>query len=292
MSFFNAIFGSRANGNEEKGKDNKNFDTLKYDGVRALKQGQPAYAIKCFTHALEISEDLECRDYLSQAYVANDELAPAYEQLQLLSEAQPDNVAILLRMAEVAYMQEDYDAMATACEKALENDKEDPSILYSYARACNGQGNAISAIALLTKALTIKDDFAPAHLLRGELLLKLGDTKGAAEDAAYLKEHIEGNEDVLLLSARVDERSGDHDQAIADYGKVIEANPFNVAAFKERGAIRLAIGDKKGAEEDMHSVLELDPNAANTVNGDYSAEGVEHKAHGAYRSVDPFGIFG
>lgn len=293
MGFFKSLFGNNSQTSEEKRKDedSKNFETLKYDGVRALKQGQVDYAVKCFTHALAIQEDLECRDYLSQAYMHTDELSQALEQLQILGEAQPQNVAIFMRMAEVAFMMEDYDAMATACEKGMEADKDNPMVLFNYARACNGQGNAISAIALLTKAITLKDDFGAARLLRGELLMNMGDVKGASEDAEWLDKTVEGNEDVLLLVARIAERSGDHDKAIADYGRVLDANPFSVVAFKERGAIRMAQGDTKGAEEDMRSVLELDPKMAEGVSGDYTAEGVEHKVRTAYKSVDPFGVF-
>lgn len=293
MGFFKSLFGNNSQTSEEKRKDedSKNFETLKYDGVRALKQGQVDYAVKCFTHALTIQEDLECRDYLSQAYMHTDELSQALEQLQILGEAQPQNVAVFMRMAEVAFMMEDYDAMASACEKGMEADKDNPMVLFNYARACNGQGNAISAIALLTKAITLKDDFGAARLLRGELLMNMGDVKGASEDAEWLDKTVEGNEDVLLLVARIAERSGDHDKAIADYGRVLDANPFSVVAFKERGAIRMAQGDTKGAEEDMRSVLELDPKMAEGVSGDYTAEGVEHKVHTAYKSVDPFGLF-
>ena len=137
----------------------------------------------------------------------------------------------------------------------------------------------------------LKDDFGAARLLRGELLLNMGDTKGASEDAEWLEQTVEGNEDVLLLVARIAERTGNHDKAIADYGRVLDVNPFCVVAFKERGAIRLAQGDTKGAEEDMRSVLELDPKMVEGVSGDYTAEGVEHKVRTAYKSVDPLGLF-
>ena len=54
---------------EEKPNESKNFDVLKYDGVRALKQHQFDYAVQCFVHALQLkSDDLECRDYLSSLY--------------------------------------------------------------------------------------------------------------------------------------------------------------------------------------------------------------------------------
>ena len=44
--------------------EQKNFDILKYDGVRAQKMGKLAYAIKCFTEALNIQEDFETMSYL------------------------------------------------------------------------------------------------------------------------------------------------------------------------------------------------------------------------------------
>lgn len=259
--------------------------------MRALRQGQSAFAVQCFTHALQLKNDLECRDYLSQAYIHTDQLPLAAEQLQLLTEAQPDNISILIRLAEVYFMAENYDNMATTCIRAMELDKENIGVLFAYARACDGQGNAIQAIALLTKAIALKDDFADARLMRGDLLLKMGDANGADEDAKMLQEQCPDHEDVLLLVARILEAKGQHDEAIEAYGRVLDVNPFCLAAFKERGAIRMATGDSKGAGEDMKQVLELDPNTASNVSGEYSAEGIESKVKAKYRSMDPYGIF-
>lgn len=295
MNFFKALFGGKLENSEEKKKEReeKNFDVLKYDGVKALRAHQYEYAVKCFTKALEIKDDLESRDYLSQALIQNNELLAAYEQLQKLHEAQPDNIAILIRMAHLAYMMEDYGAMSDACEKATLLDKDNPEVMFLYAQACIGQGDEVNAIAMLTKAIALNKDFGDAYLLRGETLLKMGDANSAKEDSDYLMAHVQDNEDVLLLNARVEEALGHHKEAIALYGKVIEVNPFCVAAFKERGAIKLSLGDKTGAEEDMKSVLELDPNKAKEVNGEYSAEGkedIQQKVEQAYKDKNPFGI--
>lgn len=293
MGFLKKLFGGsdQPSDNQKKGNDNKQFDTLKYDGVRALRQGQSAFAVQCFTHALQLKNDLECRDYLSQAYIHTDQLPLAAEQLQLLTEAQPDNISIFIRLAEVYFMAENYDNMASTCIRAMELDKENIGVLFAYARACNGQGNAIQAIALLTKAIALKDDFADARLMRGDLLLKMGDANGADEDAKMLQEQCPDHEDVLLLVARILEAKGQHDEAIEAYGRVLDVSPFCLAAFKERGAIRMATGDSKGAGEDMKQVLELDPNTASNVSGEYSAEGIESKVKAKYRSMDPYGIF-
>lgn len=295
MGFFRSLFGGATESPEEKKKEeeSKNFDVLKYDGVRALKQGEAAYAVRCFLHALELRDDLETRDYLSMAYVRTGDLLPAYEQLQKLSEAQPDNVQILVRMADVAYMMEDYGALSAACEKALLLDGENPLVHYLYARGCVGQGDDVNAIAMLTKSIVLKEDYGEARLMRGETLLRMGDVAGADEDAAWLMEHVEDNEDVLLLKAHIEEAKGNADEALGIYNKVIELNPFNVAAFRGRGALRLAQGDKEGAEADMRTVLELNPHEADGVNGQYSAEGTEdiaRKVQQAYRNNNPFGL--
>lgn len=271
MNFLKSLFGRKEEDPEKKKVEEaaRNFDVFKYDGVRALRSGQLPYAIECFNHALDIRDDLEVRDYLSQALIRNNELLPAYEQLQMLHEAQPDNLQVLHRMADVTYMMEDYVTMADVCEKALLLDKNDPETLFFYARACIGQDDRVNAIAMLTKAIAVKEDFAEARLLRGQTLLEMGDTESASEDVDWLLQHTKDSEDVLLLQAQVDTAKGDLQKAADVYTKVIELNPFSLQAFRERGAIRLKLGDKEGAEEDMKSVLELDPKATEQINGKF-----------------------
>lgn len=291
MNIFKALFGGKEETREERKKEEqaRNFDVLKYDGVKALKMRQPAYAVQCFTHALDLKDDLECRDYLSQALIQNNELPKAYEQLLKLSEAQPDNPRILMRMAEVAYMMEDYNVMADACEKALMIDNENPLTYFFYARACRGQGDDNNAVAMLTKAISLKEDYYDAYLLRGEILFETGDVESADEDVAYLQEHVDGNEDIVLLKARIEVAKGNNEQAIDIYNKVIELNPFCVSAFRERGKARMAVGDENGAAEDMKMADELEPDQ--DKDGDANAQNMEQQVKQIYKNNDPYGVF-
>lgn len=291
MNIFKALFGGKEETREERKKEEqaRNFDVLKYDGVKALKMRQPAYAVQCFTHALDLKDDLECRDYLSQALIQNNELPKAYEQLQKLSEAQPDNPRILMRMAEVAYMMEDYNVMADACEKALMIDNENPLTYFFYARACRGQGDDNNAVAMLTKAILLKEDYYDAYLLRGEILFETGDVESADEDVAYLQEHVDGNEDIVLLKARIEVAKGNNEQAIDIYNKVIELNPFCVSAFRERGKAKMAVGDENGAAEDMKMADELEPDQ--DKDGDANAQNMEQQVKQIYKNNDPYGVF-
>lgn len=283
------MFGS----NEEKPEDKKateeakNFDVLKYDGVRAMRSGQAEYAIRCFTHALQMRDDLEINDYLSQAYIHTGELPQAYEQLQKMAEAQPDNQQIFVRMAHVAYMMEDYQAMTGACEKAMLIDDKSAEVMYLYAKACIGQGDTANAVAMLTKAITLNAGYGDAYLLRGETLLKDGDVDGAGEDAAWLLGHAPENEDVLMLKARIEKGKGNSAESILYYNKVIEVNPFHIDAYRERGSLRMETGDESNGKADINQADELQARQSANANG----EDIEAKVKQAYKDKDPYGVF-
>ena len=290
MNIFKRLFGvaqeEKVPTKEElQAENSKNFDILKYDGVRALKTQRYDYAIECFRHALDINEDLEIHDYMSQAYLALSDLPNAYQHLQKLAEAQTDNINIFIRMAHVAYMMEDYSIMGTACEKALLIDKESPDALHLYAKSCVGIGDVINAVALLTKAVTVKPDYADAYLLRGEVLLKEERYDEADEDASWLLENYPSNEDVLMLKANI-ENSRSNDAVAMEYlDKVIDANPFRQDAYALRGELRRKAGDEAGAKEDIDYAAKLqeEPREA-------GGENVEKKVKDAYANINPFGL--
>ena len=292
MGFWKSFFGGEEENPEEEKKNSeaKTFDLMKYDGVKAMRMGQFDYAEKCFCEALKIQEDLEVRDYLSQTLIRLNRLDEALEQLISITHAEPENVALLLQAAHVAYMQEDYDQMKSFCEQALAVDGENAMANYMLAQAVLGQNDLINGIARLTKAISLNEQLADARLLRAKTLLKMGDVKGAEEDTNWLLEHTNDEEDVLLMAARVAHAKGQDDEAIDIYNKVIDLNPFQMDAYRERGQIKFERGDKRGAQEDMQKLLELNPNELADVSGDYSAEGVEQAMKRVYSAINPFGL--
>ena len=139
---------------------------------------------------------------------------------------------------------------------------------------------------MLTKAIGLKDDFAEARLLRGETLLKAGETAEADEDATLLLTNNTENEDVLMLKARIERAKGQAEEAILYYGKVIDANPFNAEAYRERGQVRMETGDESGGQDDIRQADELTEQQNGTADG----ENVEKKVNEAYKNVNPLGI--
>lgn len=292
MGFWKALFGSEepSEAQEPRTEADKQFDLFKYDGVKAVKLRQWEYAVKCFEAALQLRDDLEIHDYLSTAHLQLGNYDEALRHLQLLADAQPGNVAILMQMSLAAYLKDDYQRMGELCQQVISLDPANADAHYQMARAFIGQQNAVGAVAMLTKAVALRDDFADARLLRGQTLMQMGDVKGAAEDAKRLLADHPGQEDVLLLCARLAHASGKDDEAIGFYTQVIEANPFSVDAFRERGQVYFRQGHSREAEADMRQVLELDPQQLDGVSGDYSAEGVEQYVRQAYANANPLGI--
>lgn len=60
---------SKSDANEQEKQDKKNFDILKYDGIRARNMGKLPYAIKCFEEAVALQEEKETLGLLASAYL-------------------------------------------------------------------------------------------------------------------------------------------------------------------------------------------------------------------------------
>jgi tetratricopeptide (TPR) repeat protein len=63
------------------------------------------------------------------------------------------------------------------------------------------------------------------------------------------------------------EAKGDHDLAIADYGKAIEINPQDAEAYYNRGIAMLHNGNRDGAITDYTKAIEINPRFADAYVG-------------------------
>ena len=183
-NFFKSFFSGKSETpeSEKQKNDQKNFEIFKYDGLRAQRMGRPDYAVKCFIEALAIKEEFETMGYLSQLYIQMGETAKARELLEKMAAMEPDVTSTFLTLANVCFIQEDYQAMEEAANKAIAIEEGNAVAHYLLGKARKGQDDDLMTIAHLTKAITLKDDFIEARLLRAEALMNLKQYK---DDGRY-----------------------------------------------------------------------------------------------------------
>lgn len=307
-NFFKSFFSGKSENpeNEKQKADKKNFEIFKYDGLRAQRMGRPDYAVKCFTEALAIEEDFETLGYLSQLYIQTSELEKAREILNRMVELEPAMTTTHLSIANICYMQEEYENMEAAAQKAIELEEENAMAHYLLGKATKGLGNDLMTVAHLTKSITLKDDFTEARLLRAETLLKMNQLKEVAEDIEAILAQNPDEEAAILLRGKLKEAEGKPEEAEADYLNITEVNPFNEqaylylgqlfitqkklteaialfdeaielnpnfgTAYHERGRAKLLNGDKDGSVEDMKKALELNPKEGESLNGQFATQ--------------------
>lgn len=285
------------NKNEER-----NFDILKYDGIRAQRIGKWIYAEKCFKEALNIRPDLETASLLVSTSLQLNKLEQAHEVLGQMISLEPQRLQSYLDLARVCYLQEHYDDMLATAQQAAQLVPDNETPYFLQAQAYHKLGDSIHTIVALTQAISRKEDFTEAYLMRGQVLLEMKQYNEALEDVDFLLKHDSIDEEALRLAAEVQQGLGNEDEAVTYYKKVIDLNPFNEHSYEQialilarkkeyaqaiatldealeinekaqlyqlRGKLKMDSGDKEGALADMKKALELNPESENRISGHF-----------------------
>jgi tetratricopeptide (TPR) repeat protein len=260
-NFFKSLFSSET-GNPtlaQAKKEQKDFDVFKYDGLRAMRIGQVRYAIKCYREALKIREDKEVLQFLATACASLHAMDEALEATERLVELEPENMEIRLMRAGLFFQMEREQDVIKECRHVIERDDSQPAIWFMMGRAKRNLKDLNGAIADLTRAIALKEDFPEACLLRGETFLEANRPGEALVDARKLIALSPEEEAAYLLRGRIYEYLGDASAAAADYERVGVLNPFNGEAALLKGALLLKEGRVEEAVEFFNEVLELIP---------------------------------
>ena len=103
------------------------------------------YAIKCFEEAVAINDEMETLTLLANAYIQANRLDDARITFNRMAEKEPEQVNTFLSLASICFMQEDYEGMNDACQKALALDDKNPLTYYLTAKAAVGMKEEINA---------------------------------------------------------------------------------------------------------------------------------------------------
>lgn len=298
-NFFKSLFSSSKEEKAENGTDTnasktdqKNFDIFKYDGVRAQRMGQLAYAIKCFEEALKIQDDYETMGMLVSAYLTDHDFEKALAMSDRMVEEEPEEVTSFLTRANALFVMGKESDVIADCLRVIELDDTNYSAWYMMARGKQSIKDLQGAVEDLTKAIALKDDIMNAWLLRAEVLLEMDKAEEALSDIEEAIKLVPEEESVYLLRGRIHESLNNFEAATEDYNQALALNPFNeeasllsasllikenrpdeaivildeiielkpdfAKAYRERGKAKELKNDREGAAEDLRKGEELE----------------------------------
>lgn len=321
MSFLSCLFGTKKPNPQEQ------LATLRDDGIRALQMGEASYAEKCFRAAWALRHDRKLAGLLAEACLRQDKQAEALPILEELN-ARPEGrtLELSLVLARTQGQLKLYADERQTAEHILEQHADDPRALYLAGEAAHGLDEEEEALTHLSRCLSLRPDDHEARLLRGRIRLKQKRWDEALKDAELLIATDEHNEAYLMLRAQATEGTGHVAEAMADYKRAYELDPYNgdallrlgryysdagewhkalslydeaidlrpdfAAAYSARSAVRLHLHDEIGATEDQRRVLELtdDKSEKGTQEGGEDYTAVENQWDEKYRKMNPYGF--
>ena len=269
MGFLSSLFGSgRQTPEQQRDKQTeRDFDVLKYDGVRAQGIRRFDYARKCFEEALRLKEDYETLGYLSNLLIATNHAEDAVGPLRRMIGLKPEATDAHNTLGNVYYILENYTDMERVLDDALAAAPDNALTHYIMGKAKRSLGKADEAIAHLTTAIGLRESFADALLLRGEIYADNGNHADALADAEAVLSISDGDENAMMLKARVMSQTGRTAEAEQAYRRVLDANPFNRQAYTDLARLLSAQQRNDEASALLSEAIDLSPDFAEAYSG-------------------------
>ena len=243
MGFLSSLFFSeKTDENRQQKADQKKFDILKYDGIRAQRFGKLEYAVKCFTESLKIREDFETMKHLMTACYALNRHDQALETLDAMVKTGEEPASVLLMRSNLLFMMGKTFEAAADCVCAIEAEPDNYHAYFQLAKMELAVGEPEKAAGSIGNAIRVKEDFAEGYAMRADIHLTMGKGNDALADIEKVIELTPEDETAYLLRGQIRELLGDADAALLDYRQASELNPFNEDAYLLAGNLMMKQG--------------------------------------------------
>ncbi|MDX6611989.1 MAG: protein O-GlcNAc transferase [Blastocatellia bacterium] len=158
-------------------------------GSSALAKKNYDEAIHNLQRATEVYPGfLEAEFLLSEAFLDQRSWKEAEASLQRARKLKPDSAPTLISLGEVYWRQQRFDEAEKVLQEGLKIDDKSWHGYFTLGRLYWDQGEIGKAAPQIGRTLQLKPDFAEAHLLAGNILLRLREQKRAVlEYQEYLR---------------------------------------------------------------------------------------------------------
>jgi len=149
-------------------------------GRQALAEKNPRDAILHFQKATDYYPDFfEAHFFIGTAHMDLREWESAEAAFQRALAIKPDNAKVLLALGEAYWREKRYDDAELALIDGLKQEERNWQGYFTLGRLYWDKGEVMKAAPAIGHTLQLKPDFAEAHLLAGNILLKLNQPERA-----------------------------------------------------------------------------------------------------------------
>ncbi|MGH9339744.1 MAG: tetratricopeptide repeat protein [Acidobacteriota bacterium] len=237
---------------------------------RVLGQlGERLQAIERFQHLLKLPQADEnrtlVRTLLGQLYQQSRQFGQAVETFRQLSEENPQDVEIQLRLL---YALEDagrLEAALSLSRDLLQKQPDDPLVVIARARMLSAAGELDEGMSLLTSRINAQPEAEQSrsedfYRAAAQLYLEHKQYKQAEEIITQGLSQSPESETMQFQLAAIFERQQNFDRAEAEFKKILEANPHHAAVLNYLGYMLADQGIRlQEALGYIEKAVELDP---------------------------------
>ncbi len=270
------VYAEQSNNNLKKVKDELKLSiSLKPDFFEAAtmlghliekEEGlAKAYAFYA-EHQRKHGPNSKMAELLSQYYISKNEFDKAYEQLEILDDANEDLIQVKLKMALILIEKKVYDRAISKLEEILELAPESDKVRFYLSAVYEEKKEFKNAVNQYLKIENSSGYFEEARLHAAFLTKMMGDPELAM---TYIKEsadHKVENPQSYFLMSQLFEDKKDLKNAQAQLKKAIEKFPKNPVVFYQMGTLQDRMNLKNEMTASMKKVIELEPEHAQALN--------------------------
>ena len=193
------------------------------------------------------------------AYVGKQNYANARRSFDKALSLQPDNIQVLMNLAQLDVQQKDIPSARKRYQTVLEKDPKFVVAMLGMAQLEAGSGNESQSLVWLEKAKSASPDaLGPRLNIAAHYLRTRNYAKALAELTEAQRSHPEDPE-VLDLLGQAQWADGQKSQAVLTYKKLASVYPTSPVAYYRLALAQANTEDNSGAAESFKKAVQLKP---------------------------------